>query len=51
MSERSAYRVDEDDALCQCQGCGAWASISRLGEPHNCHRSEDGSYEEGGTFQ
>lgn len=39
------------DPLCQCQGCGAWASIKRLGDPHNCHRNEDGTYEEGGTFQ
>lgn len=37
--------------LCQCQGCGMYADISKLGEAHNCYRTEDGSYEEGGTFQ
>lgn len=40
-----------DQLLCQCQGCGAYADISKLGEPHNCHKNEDGTYEEGGTFQ
>lgn len=41
----------EDDEPVICQGCGAYADISRLGQSHNCHRNEDGSYEEGGTFQ
>ena len=41
----------DDDPLCQCQGCGAWRSISYLGKSHACWRAEDGSYEEGGTFQ
>jgi len=43
--------VIASDPLCQCQGCGMWASIRRLGEPHACHRNADGTYEEGGTFQ
>lgn len=41
----------ETDPLCQCQGCGAWRSIAWLGKAHACWRNEDGSYEEGGTFQ
>jgi hypothetical protein len=43
--------VDELEDLCQCQGCGAYADISKLGEPHFCHKAADGTYEEGGTFQ
>lgn len=34
-----------------CQGCGAIASHVMLDKPHNCWRNEDGTYEEGGTFQ
>ena len=45
------YDVIYADPLCQCQGCGAWRGIAWLGKPHNCHRAEDGTYEEGGTFQ
>ena len=41
----------DDDPLCQCQGCGAYRSISWLGKAHACYRAEDGTYEEGGTFQ
>lgn len=41
----------DTDPLCQCQGCGAWRGIAWLGKPHNCWRNEDGTYEEGGTFQ
>lgn len=48
--QRCPHDID-GDPLCQCQGCGAWRSISWLGKAHNCHRAEDGSYEEGGTFQ
>lgn len=47
-TERDAL---DDVDLCQCQGCGAYADISKLGEPHACHRHADGTYEEGGTFQ
>ena len=48
----AAERIEPDlDPLCQCQGCGQYASIRRLGQAHNCWRNEDGTYEEGGTFQ
>lgn len=46
----TAYEPDRDP-LCQCQGCGAWRGISWLGKGHACWRNEDGTYEEGGTFQ
>ena len=58
MSDQPAFhgdpQTDNDpdlDPLCQCQGCGQYASIRRLGQSHNCWRNEDGTYEEGGTFQ
>jgi hypothetical protein len=35
----------------QCQGCGRYSDAARAGDPHNCWRNEDGTYEEGGTFQ
>lgn len=37
--------------LVTCQGCGAVRAGSWLGKAHACWRNEDGSYEEGGTFQ
>lgn len=37
--------------LVVCQGCGAYADISKLGETHNCWLNEEGEYEEGRTFQ
>lgn len=39
------------DDLVQCQGCGAVRGGAWLGKAHACWRNEDGSYEEGGTFQ
>lgn len=56
---RTANNQDDDsrvvsldtDPLCQCQGCGAWRGIAWLGRGHACWRNEDGTYEEGGTFQ
>lgn len=39
------------DGLVVCQGCGAVRGMSWLGKPHACWRNEDGTYEEGGTFQ
>lgn len=33
-----------------CGGCGMVANVVK-GTPHACHRNEDGSYEEGGTFE
>lgn len=37
--------------LVTCQGCGAVRDGTYLGKPHACWRNQDGSYEEGGTFQ
>lgn len=51
--ERLAEMDEDPDLmdLCQCQGCGEYRSTRWLGMAHACHRAEDGSYEEGGTFQ
>ena len=35
----------------QCQGCGTVRAGVWLGKAHDCWRNEDGTYEEGGTFQ
>jgi hypothetical protein len=42
---------DDDYQGVQCQGCGAVRGGSWLGKPHACWRNQDGTYEEGGTFQ
>ncbi|MGZ4745686.1 MAG: hypothetical protein ACXVYY_01250 [Oryzihumus sp.] len=42
---------EEYDEGCTCTGCGAVRSVRWLGKPHNCWRNEDGTYEEGGSFQ
>ncbi len=47
MSDDDTY----DGVLVQCQGCGAIRDGSWLGKAHACWRNEDGTYEEGGTFQ
>lgn len=54
MSNTERYVEPDDydaDPLCQCQGCGAVRGIAWLDKPHACWRNEDGTYEEGGTFQ
>ena len=46
--------VEEDylyDEGTICQGCGAYGSTKMRDKAHNCFRNEDGTYEEGGTFQ
>jgi hypothetical protein len=49
---RNAAQADIDLMdLCQCQGCGEYGGMAALGMSHACHRAEDGTYEEGGTFQ
>lgn len=51
------YDIDDDnldsmfDDAVTCQGCGTVRSIAWLGKPHACWRNEDGTMEEGGTFQ
>ena len=35
----------------QCQGCGHVSYTARRDQAHNCWRNEDGTYEEGGTYQ
>ena len=34
-----------------CQGCGTVRDSSWLGKAHACWKNDDGTYEEGGTFQ
>jgi ribosomal protein L32 len=41
----------EDEEMAQCSGCGTYRHIKWIGSPHACWRDENGSYEEGGTFQ
>lgn len=40
-----------DENMVICQGCGVYRSGKWLGKSHDCHRNDDGTYEEGGTFQ
>jgi hypothetical protein len=48
----AAGRLPSDDEPYTCQGCGAVRYGSHWRDrAHNCWRNEDGSYEEGGTFQ
>lgn len=51
MNGPELSREDNDHVPVQCQGCGRYSGVARIGDPHNCWRNEDGSYEEGGTFQ
>lgn len=44
-------RTEPWDFLVRCGGCGMVRNATWLGKPHNCWRNEDGTYEEGGTFQ
>ena len=48
--EGTTPRRDEP-VIVQCQGCGVYRDGSWLGKGHACWRAEDGTYEEGGTFQ
>lgn len=52
QSVRTLLMADNYEGdLVVCQGCGAYADISKLGETHNCWLNEEGEYEEGRTFQ
>lgn len=42
---------DECGEFVTCQGCGHTAGMNMLGKAHACYRNEDGSMEEGGTYQ
>lgn len=49
---RKVVQAAHADMPVTCQGCGAVRyGLRWLDQPHACHRNEDGSYEEGGTFQ
>lgn len=51
MPERLGVReASQRRALCTCQGCGAVRFVAP-DTAHACWRNEDGTYEEGGTFQ